>query len=267
MNEKSTVNPCAKTRSEDSCVIRHSSANPADCGAIQILLIDGDVVAQRTVRRFLEEDNMRVMVASDRAEIDRVLSTIEPHLIILELPHGLDVLRSIRSRSDIPVIVAAGRGADDSDGVVGLELGADDYVVKPFAPRELRSRIRAVLRRCKNWFETGERGRKKRSYYFGDYRLNISTRTLVIRNLEQIALTRMEYALLTAFLDAPQRPLSRQYLALATHIHDEIFDRSVDVAVLRLRRKLRVDHELPSVIRNERGVGYKLCLSVKTNLN
>jgi DNA-binding response OmpR family regulator len=195
------------------------------------------------------------------------LGKTEVNLVILDLrlgsEDGLDLLREVRLSSEVPVIIITGHRRDDIDRVVGLELGADDYLTKPFNLRELLARVRAVLRR----FDVGraalvrdpERGR----FRFSGWQLDRRTRRLVDPAGSPVALTRGEYALLVAFLEAPQRPLSREHLLQATRAHEEIFDRSIDVQILRLRRKLERDPSAPRVIQTERGVGYVFAVAVE----
>jgi two-component system, OmpR family, response regulator len=190
------------------------------------------------------------------------------NLVILDLrlgsEDGLDLLREVRLGSEVPVIIITGHRRDDIDRVVGLELGADDYLTKPFNLRELLARVRAVLRR----FDVGraappardpERGR----YRFSGWQLDRRNRQLTDPAGTQVALTKGEYAMLVAFLEAPQRPLSREQLLQATRIHENVFDRSIDVQILRLRRKLERDPSAPRVIRTERGVGYVFAVPVE----
>jgi two-component system OmpR family response regulator len=220
------------------------------------------------VVEYLEGHNLQVTAASQPQEALRRFAADEPGMVILDLQlgqtDGLNVLREIRSRSDVPVIITTGHRRDEIDRVVGLELGADDYITKPFGLRELLARIRAVLRRQDlgraAWQRAAERGR----YQFGGWVLDRSSRRLTAPDGSLVGLTKGEYALLVAFLDAPQRPLSREHLLQATRVHEDVFDRSIDVQVLRLRRKLETDPSMPSVIRTERGVGYVFALSVET---
>jgi len=192
----------------------------------------------------------------------------EPDLIVLDLrldqEDGLELLRETRSRSDVPVIIITGDGGDEIDRVVGLELGADDCITKPFGLRELLARIRAVLRRHEAGRSAPQRDPERRRSKFGGWQLDRRLRRLVDPAGSQISLTKGEYALLTAFLDAPQRPLSREQLLQATRVHEDIFDRSIDVQILRLRRKLETDPSTPQIIRTERGVGYTFTLPVQT---
>jgi DNA-binding response OmpR family regulator len=191
----------------------------------------------------------------------------EPSLVILDLrlgqEDGLDLLREMRSRSDVPVIITTGHRRDEIDRVVGLELGADDYVTKPFNMRELLARVRAVLRRRESGRVTPERSPERGRFRFAGWRFDQRTRSLTDPSGAPVALTKGEYALLIAFLDAPQRPLTREYLLQATRVHEDVFDRSIDVQVLRLRRKLETDPSMPRFIRTERGVGYVFAVPVE----
>jgi two-component system OmpR family response regulator len=237
----------------------------ADVG--HIVVVDDDASLRHMVTKYLDDQNIPTKLASNRAELNRLLSGTIPSLIILDLglgqDDGLDMLREIRSYSDVPVIITTGHRPDEIDRVVGLELGADDYIVKPFSMRELLARVRAVLRRQ----EVGRRARahdpERCSYRFGGWQLQPRARRLLDPDGNPVSLTKGEYALLLAFLEAPQRPLSRERLLQATRIHEDIFDRSIDVQVLRLRRKLEVNPNAPSIIKTERGIGYIFALAVE----
>jgi two-component system, OmpR family, response regulator len=232
-----------------------------------ILVVEDDPALQRMILSYFGENNIRTLLASDRAEMLRQLGGAEVNLVILDLrlgqEDGLDLLRELRSSSDVPVIIITGHRRDDIDRVVGLELGADDYLTKPFNLRELLARVRAVLRR----FDVGraapaadpEGGR----FRFSGWQLDPKTRRLTDPAGATVALTKGEYALLLAFLDAPQRPLSREHLLQATRMHEDVFDRSIDVQILRLRRKLERDASAPRVIQTERGVGYVFAVPVE----
>jgi two-component system OmpR family response regulator len=227
---------------------------------IRVLIVEDDRTMRHLVVNYLEEHNIRVASASGREEMVRRFSGDEPDLVILDLrlgqDDGLDLLREIRSRCDVPVIITTGHRRDEIDRVVGLELGADDYIIKPFGLRELLARIRAVLRRREVGQVAVQRDPQRGRCRFAGWQLDRRTRRLSNPDGLPVALTKGEYALLIAFLDAPQRPLSREHLLQATRIHEDVFDRSIDVQVLRLRRKLEVDVSAPSIIQTERGVGY-----------
>ncbi|WP_455153278.1 response regulator [Bradyrhizobium cenepequi] len=238
----------------------------AERGQPTCLVVEDDRTMRHLVMNYLEEHDIRALSASGRDEVTGLLVTREPNLVILDLrlgqEDGLDLLREIRSHSDVPVIITTGHRRDEIDRVVGLELGADDYITKPFGLRELLARIRAVLRRRETG-QTAPRDPERGRYRFGGWQLDRRSRRLSDPSGTQVALTKGEYALLVAFLDAPQRPLSREQLLQATRVHEDVFDRSIDVQVLRLRRKLESDPSTPKVILTERGVGYVFALSVE----
>src|SRR5262249_33674912 len=152
--------------------------------------------------------------------------------------------------------------ADEVDRIVGLELGADDYVARP-SPRELLARSRAILRRREMARAARTRDPERGGYRFGRWRLERRGRKLFYPHERHVPLSKGEYALLWAFLESPQRSLSREYLLQATRIHEDIFDRSIDAQVLRLRRKLEADRSAPRVIQTERCVGYIFALPVE----
>jgi DNA-binding response OmpR family regulator len=233
----------------------------------RILVADDDPAMRHVIAKYLEDHHMCAMSASGRQELAQLLAVGEPRLVILDpwlgQQNGFDLLREIRTRSDVPVIITTGHRGDEIDRVVGLELGADDYITKPFGLRELLARIRAVLRRREAGRAAPQRDPEQNRCQFGRWHLDRRARRLIDPNGALVALTKGQYALLIAFLDAPQRPLSREYLLQATRVHEDVFDRSIDVQVLRLRRKLEADPSAPSVIRTERGVGYVFALPVE----
>ena len=244
------------------------STSAANNQPARIFIVEDDPVMVRMVGDYLEQHNMRVVAASGRPEMTRHFAVREPDLVLLDLrlgqDEGFDLLREIRSRSDVPVIITTGDRRDEIDRVVGLELGADDYVTKPFSLRELLARIRAVLRRQEAGRAAFQRDPERGRCRFGGWQLDRRSRRLIDPGGGQVTLTKGEYALLTAFLDAPQRPLSREQLLQATRVHEDIFDRSIDVQILRLRRKLEPDPSAPQIIQTERGVGYVFALPVET---
>ena len=237
----------------------------ADVG--HIVVVDDDPSLRQMVIRYLEHHGIPAKPASNRTELNRHLTGVGPSLIILDLrlgcDDGLDMLREIRSRSDVPVIIMTGQRADESDRIVGLELGADDYVVKPFSLREMLARVRAVWRRQEMGRLLRAHAPERGGYRFGGWQLERRARRLLDPNATPISLSKGEYALLLAFLEAPQRPLSREHLLQATRIHEDIADRSIDVQILRLRRKIEIDPSAPRVIQTERGVGYIFALAVE----
>jgi two-component system, OmpR family, response regulator len=233
----------------------------------RVLIVDDDSATCRMLTSYFEEHDMPAGAVAGRQELTRQLQADDPCVIILDLrlgqDDGLDLLREIRANSDVPVIITTGHRLDEIDRVVGLELGADDYITKPFGLRELLARVRAVLRRHELGRLARSREPERGGYRFGSWVLERQTRQLRTADGMEVTLTKGEYSLLVAFLEAPQRPLSREQLLQGTRIHEDIFDRSIDVQVLRLRRKLETDSSAPRVIRTERGVGYVFALPVE----
>jgi two-component system, OmpR family, response regulator len=231
------------------------------------LVVEDDSTMRHLVTNYLEDHDIRVVSTSRRDKVTGLIARTTPDVVLLDLrlgqEDGLDLLREIREHSDIPIIIITGHRRDEIDRVVGLELGADDYVTKPFGLRELLARIRAVLRRRETGQAAGQRDTEKRRYRFGGWQLDRRQRRLTNSAGEEVALTKGEYALLIAFLESPRRPLSREQLLQATRVHEDVFDRSIDVQVLRLRRKLENDPSTPSIIRTERGIGYVFSLPVE----
>ena len=237
----------------------------ADVG--HIVVVDDDPSLLHMVIKYLEDHNIPTKAASNKAELNRHLQGGLPSLIILDLrlgqDDGLDLLREIRAHSDVPVIITTGHRPDEIDRIVGLELGADDYIVKPFSLRELLARVRAVLRRQEMGRVARARDPQRGGYRFDGWQLERRGRRLLDPGATPVSLSKGEYALLLAFLEAPQRPLSREHLLQATRTHEDIFDRSIDVQVLRLRRKLEINPSAPRVIQTERGIGYVFALAVE----
>ena len=233
-----------------------------------VLVVDDDDATRRMVTNYFQDRDVPTRSAANREEMIRQLAAAEPSLIILDLrlgqEDGLDLLREIRTRSDVPVIITTGHRLEEIDRVVGLELGADDYVIKPFGLRELFARVKAVLRR----HEAGRTARPSTSqpqgYRFEGWQLRTATRELFTPEQKNVPLTKSEYALLLAFLEAPRRTLTREQLLQATRVHEDIFDRSMDVQVLRLRRKLERDVSAPRMIQTQRGVGYLFVADVES---
>jgi two-component system, OmpR family, response regulator len=232
-----------------------------------VLVVEDDAALQRMIVNYFLENNIHTLVASGRQEMISQLGGTDVNLVILDLrlgqQDGLDLLREIRSSSDVPVIIITGHRRDDIDRVVGLELGADDYLTKPFNLRELLARVRAVLRRFDTGRATPARDPERGRFRFSGWQLDCKTRQLTDPAGAPVTLTKGEYALLVAFLDAPQRPLSREHLLQATRVHEDVFDRSIDVQILRLRRKLERDPSAPRVIQTERGAGYVFAVPVE----
>ncbi|MBC8023433.1 MAG: response regulator, partial [Burkholderiales bacterium] len=205
-----------------------------------ILVVDDDAAIRELVREYLIEHDFKVSMAESGAEMDKVLGSSEMvDLVILDLKlpdeDGLAIARRLRESLDLPIIILTGR-KEEADRIMGLELGADDYVTKPFSQRELMARIKAVLRRTEGK-RAKRRGENVRAYKFAGWELNTGTRKLKGPDGRNVELTNSEYSLLVAFLKAPQRILTRDQLLESSRLHDDIYDRSIDVQILRLRRK------------------------------
>ena len=225
-----------------------------------ILVVDDDPQIRKLLEEYLVENALRVSLASCGKEMTGILADEAVDLIVLDLrlagEDGMAIARSLRGTSAIPIVMLTGV-RDEADRVMGLELGADDYLTKPFSPRELLARIRTVLRRTKSAAAGPARQKEIRAYRFAEFELNLRTRRLKRRDGPNIDLTNGEFNLLAALLAAPQRILTRDQILESSRVHDnEVYDRSIDVQVLRLRRKLEADPSQPQFIVTERGVGY-----------
>jgi DNA-binding response OmpR family regulator len=231
-----------------------------------ILVVDDDLAIRDLIREYLTENDLKVSCAASGAEMDKVLGAEVVDLVLLDLKlpdeDGLAIARRLRESLDLPIIILTGR-KEEVDRVMGLELGADDYVTKPFSNRELLARIKAVLRRTEGKRAT-RRGESVRAYRFEGWELNTGTRKLKSPDGRNVELTNSEYALLVAFLRAPRRIQSRDQLLESSRLHDDIYDRSIDVQILRLRRKIEKSPNQPTLIRTERGAGYYLDATVET---
>ena len=229
--------------------------NPA-----RILVIDDNPTTREMLVGFFEDQGCAAQAASGADEVRSLLGRAPLSLVVLDAQldrrDGIDVLREIRAHSDVPVIMVAPSAPHESDRIIGLELGADDYLGEPFNLRELMARARAVLRRQEMGRTFGGGPRTQSGYRFRGWELRCKSRTLLDPTGERVMLTKSEYGLLVAFLAAPRRTLTREQLLHMTRTHEDIYDRSIDVQVLRLRRKLEVEPTQPDLIMTERGVGY-----------
>jgi two-component system, OmpR family, response regulator len=235
--------------------------------ARRILVVDPDPEIRHMVISRFEDHGVPATWVSAPEDLRRVLKLANPQLVILDDSFGqknsLEILKKIRSESDVPVIMTASNPGNETDRVVALEFGADDFVTKPYSVRELLARVRAVLRRGQIGRPARSRGPERGGYQFNGWRLERRSRRLFDPAGEPVSLTKGQYALLLAFLEAPQRPLTREELLNATRVHEDVFDRSIDVQVLRLRRKLEVDLGAPRIIKTERGAGYVFDMPVE----
>jgi DNA-binding response OmpR family regulator len=228
--------------------------------AKRILAVDDDPSVREMVRDYLTDNEFEVVTASNGMEMQRALDAQAVDLVILDVKmpgqDGFDLARKIRTRSAMPIIMLTAQG-EEVDRVLGLELGADDYLTKPFSPRELLARIRAVLRRQEmtERASTGAKGDTP-TFRFEGWELQTATRRLMSPARERVELTPGEYSLLLAFLRSPRRILTREHLIDSGRSRTESFDRSIDVLILRLRRKIEENPNEPRLIRTERSAGY-----------
>jgi two-component system OmpR family response regulator len=224
-----------------------------------LLVVDDDREIRDLVARFLAKHGYRVSVARDGAEMFRTLQDARVDLIVLDLmlpgEDGLSLTRRLRASSQTPIVMLTAMG-EETDRIVGLEMGADDYLPKPFSPRELLARIKAVLRRAGDAAEPGGAA-AGRILCFEGWELDLARRELRGPGEVLVQLSAGEFDLLLAFAEHPRRVLSRdQLLDLARGRAAAPFDRSVDVQVGRLRRKIEPDPKDPTLIKTVRGGGY-----------
>jgi DNA-binding response OmpR family regulator len=237
-----------------------------DSVAPYILALDDDPDIRKILVDYLGEQDFRVAAVATGRELLAILENepIDLMLLDLRLPgeNGLDVARRAREISQAPIVIVSGR-TDEADRVMGLELVADDYVTKPFSPRELAARIRAVLRRTHISGAAASQHEGLRAYRFAGWELNMRSRRLTAADGRLIPLTNSEFSLLCAFLSAPQRILTRDQLLERSRLHSlEVYDRSIDVTILRLRRKIETDPSNPVLLTTERGAGYSFTAAV-----
>jgi two-component system, OmpR family, response regulator len=230
--------------------------------APHVLVVDDDPAMRELMAEYLLENDLRVSTAASGHEMARVLHDQVVDLVILDLrlsgEDGMQLARELRATSEIPVIIVTGK-RDEADRVMGLEIAADDYITKPFSNRELLARIRAVLRRyqARADKQAPARDGTRRAYRFSGWELNLRARRLTAPEGHRVELSNGEFNLLLALCEAPQRALTRDQLLELSRLHGaEVYDRSIDVQILRLRRKIEVDASSPQFIRTERGVGY-----------
>ena len=226
----------------------------------RILVVDDDLRLRDLLLRYLTEQGFAVDAAHDAAAMDRALAAKTYELLVLDLmlpgEDGLSICRRLRAaKNDLPIIMLTAKG-DDVERIVGLEMGADDYLPKPFNPRELVARIQAVLRRRAPTPPPGAPSGSEGSIAFGSFTLNLATRRLV-RGDSEISLTTGEFSLLKILATHPREPLSRDKLMqLARGRDHEAFDRSIDVQVSRLRKIIEPDPANPIHIQTVWGFGY-----------
>jgi two-component system OmpR family response regulator len=231
-----------------------------------IMVVDDARDIREPLTRYLKENGYRVTSAESAASARKALRTAGIDLVILDImmpgEDGLSLCRHIRENTGIPVIMLTARG-DELDRIVGLEVGADDYVGKPFNPRELLARVTAVLRRT-NALPPRLRGPTAERYRFGEWTFNASQREIAGPDGMAVPLSSGEFKMLMAFIERPKVSLSREQLLDLTKGRDaEVFDRSVDNQVSRLRRKLELDPKNPRYIKTVWGGGYMFTTDVE----
>ena len=226
----------------------------------KILVVDDDARIRDLLRRYLSHEGFEVMIAEDGKGLQRILLRETVDLIVLDLmmpgEDGLSICRRLRASNDrTPIIMLTAKG-EDVDRIVGLEVGADDYIGKPFNPRELLARIHAVLRRRPPQEAPGAPSDENEMVNFGPFSFDMGTRVLT-KGGEELPLTTGEFAMLKTLVRHPRQPLSREKLALLARGREfEPFDRSLDVQVSRLRKLVEVDPAAPRYIQTVWGVGY-----------
>ena len=238
---------------------------PAMERADHVLVVDDDAEIRKLLGEYLERNGFRVSLATDGAEMQRVLDRSRPDIVVLDLmlpgKSGLALCRDLRAESNLPVIMLTARG-EEVDRIVGLEMGADDYLAKPFSPRELLARIRSILRRTRGL--PAERGNGAQKVRFAGWTLDLAARQLVAPDGVVVTLSGAEFKLLSVFVEHPNRVLDRNQLMDLTVGRDGApFDRSIDVQVSRLRLRLRDDAREPRIIKTVRNEGYVLAAAVE----
>ncbi|MDR6739153.1 DNA-binding response OmpR family regulator [Herbaspirillum sp. 1173] len=229
----------------------------------KILVVDDDHSMRQLLVEYLAGHGIAADSAVDGTEAIAAVQNKAYDLVLLDLGlpdvDGVELARRWRQETTMSIICVTGRN-EEADMVMGLELGADDYITKPFSLREVLARMRAVLRRAAGQGAPTPVTRSKhpRAYEFAGWSLNLNTRRLTSPDKGEVSLTNAEFNLLVVFLSAPGRIISREKLLESTRSFDDIYDRAIDVQILRLRRKLEADPKNPTLLRTERGAGYYL---------
>ncbi len=257
--------PGGTLRSEGSSLREYELSKPQ-----RIYIVDDDVEICRTLERYLPEWGFEVQSASDGSDLQGALATFRPDLIVLDLglpgDDGFTLAREIRATSEVPIIMLTGRSGE-VDRIVGLELGADDYVTKPFSPREFLARINAVLRRTRRADRAGHTpvdAINAAAVTFAGWEFDLVDRRLVSPSGVEVKLTKSEFNFLAAFVAAPNRVLSRgELLSLSRKYGDEVLERSIDIQIFRLRQKIEESGEDVQLIKTQRGAGYIFTPEVK----
>lgn len=237
-----------------------------------ILVVDDDSEIATLIRNYLEKHGFKVSVAANGREMQRILKLTNIDVIVLDImmpgDDGITLCRRLRETSEIPIIMLSAAG-EEADRVIGLEVGADDYLLKPFSPRELLARIKALFRRAQGEFALRRKAAHIASMpniYFQDWALDQNRRRLIAPDGVAVPLSAGEYELLLAFLENPRRTLTRDQLLDLTRGREALpFDRTIDVQVARLRKKIEKDAKNPLIITTVRGGGYQFNATVTTD--
>jgi len=225
----------------------------------RILVVDDDADLRWMVNKYLSKHDYSVTLAEDGEKMREALEHESFDLAILDInlpgEDGLSLARYLRSNHNIGIIMLSA-AAEVFDRIIGLEMGADDYVTKPFEPRELLARVKSVLRRAQNTSEVSADGAAK-LVKFGEFSLNLESHQLLDQDNQVVSLTSMEFDLLKAFAENPNKVLNRDQLLNLSHNRDwDPFDRSIDIRITRLRRKIEKQPSQPQIIKTVRGAGY-----------
>ncbi len=250
----------------DSTIVLPLRCNKSEpVNPMRVLMVEDDRAIRELLSRYLLENGVTTVEAAEAVSARQALAKSTFDLVLLDImmpgETGLSLCRYIRETIDIPIILLTARG-DEADRIVGLEMGADDYVVKPFAPRELLARIHGVVRRA-NAVPANMRVNGSDRLRFGPWLLSLAERELMGEDGVAAPLSSGEFALLRVFVERPRRVLSRDYLLELTRgAQADVFDRSIDNQVSRLRKKIESDTSDPRLIKTVRGDGYMFCADV-----
>lgn len=229
----------------------------------RIMVVDDDPTVRELINDYLSNQGYEVQEADSASAARTQLEDFVPHVVLLDIglpgEDGLSLARHLREHHDLGIIMVSGAG-DTMDRIIGLEVGADDYVSKPFDPRELHARVKSVVRRYQNSSSTTNASLtpdKPELLHIGPFSLDLNSRRLLNQKNDEITLTTMEFELLRIFAERPNRALSRDQILDLTQNRDwDPYDRSIDIRIARLRKKLEPDTDKPQMIRTVRGVGY-----------
>ena len=237
-----------------------------------ILVVDDDAGIRDLLGQFLQKHDYAISLAKNGDEMWQQLKAHSINLVILDVmmpgKDGVELCKELRQESHLPVIMLTAM-CEDVDRIIGLEMGADDYIGKPFNPRELLARVKAILRRAEMHTESQEKAQPVKKlnaqrYDFAGWQLNRVERRLLSPNSDEVGLSSGEYNLLLVFLQRPQQVLSRdQLLDLTRNRQAGPYDRSIDIQISRLRHKIEMDHKDPKIIKTVRGGGYVLATDVE----